>query len=401
MLIIARTVNVDEPHFHARRRDAYRELRKEMPVARLILNGNPAVLLTRYEDVDNLLRSTNGVVLPKPGCVPDHAGDGPAARFYKLSLPMIDPPLHTRLRAVVMPLLGTPKAVAGMTGWVGGIIDQRLSDISGEGGVEVVSAFGDTIPVDVACRLFDVPREDGDMLAALVADAMLVLDSGNITPDQLAKADHAATTFFDYFGKVMAHARKNPKDGFVSALVEAVDAGEMEDEEALTTLIDVFMGSYHTTMVSFTNAIRALALHPEVQARLKADPTLSPRVWEEVLRFDPPVHFRNRYVREPITIAGEKIEPGTLILLGLASGNWDENVFENPDKFDIDRKRGKHLAFGAGGHFCLGAHLSRLEGALFLPKLLDRFPEFSIDEPDPLRIPSLCFPSITEMPIRF
>jgi cytochrome P450 len=159
----------------------------------------------------------------------------------------------------------------------------------------------------------------------------------------------------------------------------------------------VFLGSYHTTMVSFANAIHALALFPAQRSALHANPAGAARAWEEVLRFDSPVHFRHRYVCERIELDGREIGPRVKIMIGLAAANWDEAAFERPDEFDIARPSGRHMTFGGGGHFCLGSQLSRLEGRIFLPRFLRRFPEFTLAEPDPPRFPNLTFPFLERL----
>jgi cytochrome P450 len=190
----------------------------------------------------------------------------------------------------------------------------------------------------------------------------------------------------------MDRHRELPEQDIVGALIKAQERGEMQREEAAAVLADIFLGSYHTTMVSFTNAVNALALYPQQRAALIADPSLAARAWEEVLRFDSPVHFRHRYLSEPLTIGNCRLEPKVKIMMGLAAANWDDTVFDNADAFDISRPSNRHLAFGGGGHFCLGSQLSRLEGKLFLPRFLARFPNFRLADQPVVRSSALTFP---------
>jgi len=365
------------------RRHSYRRLRTETPLAVTELNGEETVVLTRYRDVDALMRDNRARVQPATGEFPSHLGEGPAALFYRLSLPSMDAPDHTRLRKVLLPAL-TPQAVARMESWVTEIVDRRLDEVGDRSVIDVVQQFGNTIPADVPCRLLHIPAEDTDRLVSRVDELNAVFSQSDMGADALARTNAAGRFFFDYFDSLIETHQGLPEDDFLGALINAEHVGHMNRQELATALIDVFMGSYHTTKVSLTNAINALALYPTQRALLVSDPSLAPRAWEEVLRFDTPIHFRHRYLVEPLTIHDYEIKPRVRVLLGLASANWDETVFEHPDVFDISRPANRHFSFGGGGHFCLGAQLSRLEGKVFLPRFLARFPDFRlVDLPHP------------------
>jgi cytochrome P450 len=183
----------------------------------------------------------------------------------------------------------------------------------------------------------------------------------------------------------------------MGVLIEAERTGAIDHEECVALAIDVLLGNYHTTVVSITNAVHAFALFPEQHRILVENPDLAARAWEEVLRFEAPVHFRLRYVSAPMSIGDFNIDPGVRLLLGLASANWDETVFENPDSFMISRKPIRHFAFGSGRHFCLGAPLSRLEGRIILPRFLSRFPNYRLVNFPPARNEDLTFPCIERL----
>jgi cytochrome P450 len=376
-------LNLSDPTFLTDRRKNYRTLRTTTPVAVSELNGEEVVVLTRYRDVDALLRDPRARVQPAAGEFPSHLGNGPASLFYRLSLPSMDAPDHMRLRKVLTPALGPP-AVARMEKWVAEIIERRLDEVGDKSVIDAVEQFGNTIPADVPCRLLHIPPEDAELLVSRVDELNAVFSQSDMGVEALARTDDAGRFFFGYFEELIERHQGLPEEDFLGALIKAEERGQMNREELTTALIDVFMGSYHTTKVSLTNAINALALYPEQRAALIADPFLAARAWEEVLRFDTPIHFRHRYVSEPLTIHDHPIQPRVRVLLGLASANWDETIFENPDVFDISRPPNRHFAFGGGGHFCLGAQLSRLEGRLFLPMFLSRFPDFRlVDLPHP------------------
>jgi cytochrome P450 len=390
-------LDLSDPVFLQNRRDSYRRLRNDDPIARTELNGEKTVVLTRYEDITAILKDKRSLMQPAVGEFPAYIGNGPAGTFYRLSLPSIDAD-HTRLRKIVAPAF-TPQNIARFEGWVAEIIDRRIDEIANKPVIDVVAALSDAIPVDVACKLFHIPREDAAPLVSRVNELNAVLAQADMTPEQLARSDEAASVFFKYFRQLVEGHRDLPESDIVGALSKAELSGEMSSEQVDTFLVDIFLGNYHTTMVAFTNAIHALALFPEQRAALAADPSLAARSWEEVLRFDSPVHFRHRYVSEPVTLRGYTIEPRVKIMLGLASANWDEAAFEHPNAFDIARPTNRHVTFGGGGHFCLGSQLSRLEGKLFFPKFLARFPNFRLTDPLPVRSTNLTFPFMERLSI--
>jgi cytochrome P450 len=389
-------LSLSDPEFLGDRRESYRTLRQTAPVAPTILNGEATVVISRFRDAESLLRHPLGTVQPAANEFPKHLGSGPASVYYRLSAPGVDAPDHTRLRRVLSSSF-SPQAVAGRKQWATQIVEDRLDDVAGAGVVDVVQRFGLTIPVDVACQLLDMPRTDADFLLQSIQDMSAIFSQGEMSSADLVRCDAAAQRYLDYFDRHLDISPQNTRESFTDNLLQGVAAGVLTREEAVCALIDVFIAGIHTTMVSITNAINAFALHPEQLAGLTMDEPTAVRAWEEVLRFDPPVHFRHRYVSEPITIDGQVIEPRVKIMIGLASANWDESVFENPDVFDLSRPTPRHLAFGGGGHFCLGMNLARLEGRLFLPRFIARFPRFQlVDTPRP-RIEDLTFPHSSKL----
>jgi cytochrome P450 len=370
-------LNLTDATFLSDRRQSYRMLRNQEPVALSDLNGEEVIVLSRYRDVDSLLQNRHLRVQPADNEFPARIGTGAAALFYRLSTVSLDAPDHTRLRSLLAPLLSTSN-VSKMETWMKQIIARRLDEVGDKQIIDVVAQFGKTIPADVTCQLLHIPRPDVDLLVNRADDLNVIFSQSDLDADTLKRADNAGQFFFDYFDGLLKNLNDLPEDDFIGALVRAEQRGQMTREEMISAIIDVFVGSYHTTMVALTNAINALALFPEQRAMLTAQPGLAARAWEEVLRFDPPAHFRHRYVSEPVSIQNVKINPRVRILLGLASANWDETVFDQPDVFNISRPAVRHLTFGGSGHFCLGAQLSRLEGRLFLAQFVARYSEFTL-----------------------
>jgi cytochrome P450 len=390
-------VNLNDPGFLKDRRKSYRALRTDTPIVATELDGEKAIVLTRYQDVDKVTKSPASIVQPEAGHFPSNIGDGPSADFYKRSLPSIDNPLHSELRRIISPVF-MPQSIATMEQWVIEVVERELDSIAEMPVVEVMGQLAHRIAVGVICKVLHVPEEDGDLLTSKVGDLVQIFSQGSLTKAILDKTNNAAIELAEYFGALLERLPDLPETDFMGALTAAERAGAIDHEECVALATDVLLGNYHTTVVSITNAVNAFALFPEQHRILVENPDLAARAWEEVLRFEAPVHFRLRYVGSPMSIGDFNIDPGVRLLLGFASANWDETVFENPDSFIISRKPIRHFAFGSGRHFCLGAPLSRLEGRIILPRFLSRFPNYRLVNP-PVRNDDLTFPFIERLSI--
>ena len=389
-------VDLNDPEFIKDRRNSYRALRMNAPIAVTELDGEKAIILSRYRDVDTVTRSLASVVQPEAGHFPGNIGVGPSADFYKRSLPSIDHPLHSELRRIVSPVF-LPQSIATMEQWVVEVVERALDSIAEMPVVEVKDQLAHRIAVGAICKFLHVPEEDGDLLTSKVGDLVQIFGQGSLTKAILDKTNDAAVALMDYLGALLERLPDLPQTDFIGALVAARRARTINHEECVALAIDVLLGNYHTTVVSITNAVNAFALFPEQHRLLLAKPDLAARAWEEVLRFEAPVHFRLRYVSAPVSIDDFVIEPGVRLLLGFASANWDETVFEDPDSFIISRQPIRHFAFGSGRHFCLGAPLSRLEGRILLPRFLSRFPNYRLVGAPPARNEDLTFPAIDRL----
>ena len=390
-------IDLNDPEFLANRRESYRALRTHAPVSWTELDGEIAMVLTRYGDVDAVMRSSDSAVQPSAGAFPTNIGSGPSAEFYKRSLPSIDHPEHSMLRRIIAPVF-SPQSIATMEDWVTQTVDRELDALAARPVANAVE-IGHAVAVGVICKVLRVPDEDGDGLTQKVNDLVQIFSQSSLTGEVLDRTDKAAIEIADYFSALIDSLPDLPETDFMGALVAAERAGTIDREECLALVTDVLLGNYHTTVVSITNAVNAFASFPDQHRLLVEQPELAASAWEEVLRFEAPVHFRLRYVRAPVAIGDVTIEPGTRLMLGFASANWDESVFEDPDRFDIARAPIRHFAFGSGRHFCLGAPLSRLEGRIFLPRFLSRFPDYRLADERPVRHDDLTFPFIERLAI--
>ncbi|MFF2920961.1 cytochrome P450 [Streptomyces celluloflavus] len=393
-------LSLGDPTFRTDRFPAYRRLRDHTPVARVGPDGTRAVL-TRYADIERIFKDPLMRVQPKVGEFPAGIGTGPGATFHKLSLPDLDAPTHTRLRKLASPAFA-PRALAHMRSWVERIIIdnvEALATVDGE--VDFVEHFGMRVPAEIACRLLHAPAADAGTVLRRMPALNRLLTHAPLTPEELAEADQAAQFYFDYIGEIVDSQRGKlgPEDP-VGALMAAEEAGgRLSRDELIVTLVGFFIASYHTTMTAMTSAVHALLSHPDQMRLLAADPDLAPAAWEEVLRWQSPVHFITRYAGYEFELHGETVAEGTQLLLGIASANRDERRFADPDTFDIRRTGNRHLAFTAGGHYCMGAPLSRLEGDVLLRVLPQRLPAMTLTDPNPPWTDDLVFRAMTALAV--
>jgi cytochrome P450 len=393
-------LDLGDPTFHTDRFAVYRQLRDHDPVARTGPDG-ARIVLSRYADVERIFKDPLMRVQPAAGRFPDNIGTGAGATFHQLSLPDLDAPTHTRLRKLAVQAFA-PRTMATMRSWVEEIIAGNIEALgAADGEVDFVETFAQRVPAEIACRLLHAPASDAGTVLRRMPALNPLLSHGPITPEQLAAGDETAEFYFDYLGRIVdsLRGRLGPEDP-VGALMRAEEAGgRLSRDELIVTLVGFFIASYHTTMTAMTNAVHALLRHPGQMRLLAAEPDLAPAAWEEVLRWQSPVHFITRYAGYEFELHGETIAEGTQLLLGIASANRDERRFADPDAFDIRRTGNRHLAFTAGGHYCLGAPLSRLEGEILLRLLPRRLPAMTLTVPDPPWSDDLVFRWMTALTV--
>lgn len=382
------------------RYETYRRLRASSPAMAMELNGEPVVVVTRFEDVDALFKHPKALVQPSVGEFPNYIGSGSASVFYRLSLPHMDPPEHGQYRRILMSAFNA-RAVARLQDMVSAIIESALDAIGPQGPVEVASSLSARIPADVACGMLHVPPGRAADLFGRVDALSVIVSQSSLSEETLGKANEAAQFYFDFFDELVESNRTLPEDDLVATLIQAEKDGLWSREALATTLMGLFIASFHTTRTAISNALHAFATNQEQYRAMTKNPSLAAPAWEECLRFDSPVHFVHRYATAPMSVAGRDIAPRTRLLLGLASANRDESHYADPDRFDIARPPSRHLAFAFGAHFCAGAQLSRLEGKLLFNGLTQRWSAIHLTSAPIKRNHDLTFPFIEEMTLDF
>ncbi len=293
----------------------------------------------------------------------------------------VDPPDHTRLRRLLS-VAFTPRRVDVLRPRVQELVDDLLDDIaaqSPDAPVDLVRAFAFPLPFTVICELLGVPEPDRQPLGEGL-QGMLVPTT---TPGEFAKAKVHSDVVVALLEDLVASKQAAPDDALVSALISARDGDErLTTQELLSSIFQLIVAGHDTTASLIGNGIVALLRHPNQLADLRADPTKIPSAVEELLRYDAPVpHATFRYAVEPLTYDDVTIPPGAQVIISLAAANRDAVQFDDPDTLDIDRALSRHLAFGYGIHFCLGAPLARMEAHIAFAALLRRFPEMRLAVP--------------------
>ena len=290
-----------------------------------------------------------------------------------------DPPDHTRLRKLVNKAF-TSRTVARLRPRVEEITAGLLDALAGQERADLVPSFAAPLPITVICELLGVREEDRTEFS----DWSRTLLTAAVRPED---AQNAAQNMFGYLTGLIAQKRAEPAEDLLSDLVHASDDGDSLSEPELVSMAFLLLVAGHETTVNLiANGVLALLREPEQLALLRAQPELLPGAVEEFLRFDGPIHLATlRFTAEPVEVGGVTIPAGEFVLVSLLGANRDAERFPEPDRLDITRAAGGHLAFGHGIHYCVGAPLARLEAEIALGGLLARFPDLALDaKPDEL-----------------
>jgi cytochrome P450 len=361
----------------------YARMRQEAPVhGHVAPDGRTIWYITRYEDVTAVLKDPRFIKNPHPGR--SQPGGPGSYRAINENMLFADPPDHTRLRALVNQAF-TPRRVEALAPRIQTITDDLLDAAAQQPEIDLIADLGLPLPVHVICELLGIPRQDREQ----VSDWSQAIISPGSRGLNYSARKRKVRHFVTYLRDLFADRQARPQDDLTTALVQAEEAGDRLNEAELSSMVALLLVTGHETTVNLIgNGALALLQHPDQLALLRADPTLWDSAIEELLRYDGPVETStSRWAGEDILFQGQLIRKGDLVRVVLASANRDTAVFSlaqretNPDQLDITRPDNKHLAFGLGIHYCLGAPLARLEGKIALGTLFARFPNLRLARP--------------------
>jgi cytochrome P450 len=302
------------------------------------------------------------------------------------SLIFRDPPDHTRLRRLVMTQF-TAERVREMSGRVHTIIDDLIDGMRGRKEIDLVGAIAYPLPVNVICELLGVPAGDQEQFRNWSSSIIGVLDpEWHACEEERLKTMADYEALMSYLGVLIKSKRKRPKGDILSGLATFKNKklGYMGRFDLLATAVLLLVAGHETTVNLIANGMLTLLRYPEWLEKLRRDQTLAPRIVEEILRFDPPVHFRTRKALANIEIPGLVIPKAARLVLLFAAGNRDPKRFAHPERFDPNRGDSQHFGFGGGPHYCLGASLARLEAEAALTALATRLIDPRLLEDPPL-----------------
>jgi cytochrome P450 len=295
-----------------------------------------------------------------------------------------DAPKHTRLRGLVSKAF-TPKAVEAMRPTIQSLVDGFLDAVASKGRMDIMRDLAVSLPVTVIAAMLGVPAEERDRFKGW-SDAItaLVNPVSTVSPDRITNAATSYQELTMYLREVVARLRLTPDTSLLAAMAAAEEQGErLNESELYANAILLLNAGHETTTNLIGNGTWALLKNPDQLERLRSNPDLIENAVEELLRFDSPVQFTSRIPTEGATLGGKTIESGQPLFCVLGAANRDPAHFSEPDRLDLGRDEVRHVAFGLGPHYCLGAPLARLEGQVVFSTLLKRFPNLRLDGPAP------------------
>ncbi|EPX54982.1 putative cytochrome P450 hydroxylase [Cystobacter fuscus DSM 2262] len=336
-------------------------------------------LVTRFAEASQLLKDRR-IVVHRPGgqrisavtLSPD------VDRMIGRSMLASDPPDHSRLRSLVSKAF-TPRFVEELRPRIQRLVDELIDAAEPRGRMDLINDFAFTLPIVVIADMMGLPAQDRHRVR-LWSEA--ITESMSTQYEENPARDAKARDFVDYMRALIDEKRRSPGEDLVSKLTQAEEGGSRLDEHEFLSMIGLLIFAGHETTANLIgNGMLALLTQPEALARLQREPALIPSAIEEFLRMFGPVTVAPRFAAEDIAVAGETIRQGDMVIISLASADRDERQFSHAQTLDVTRESARHLAFGQGIHFCLGAQLARIEADVAFTTLLRRLPGLRLDAP--------------------
>jgi len=372
------------PEFQKDPHSVLKPLRERCPVLRDETTGN--FIISRFSDVRAIatdltlwrdpLRAEPAALMQRRFA--DAVVEG-VPRSESTSILMLDNPDHARVRGPLSQALYA--RVAKIRPQVEAIVDQALDRMATKASFDLMNEFCVPIPIDVIAVILGV---DHERLVEFRDWSEGIIQGLNPfrNEDQTRHMERSSVALNDYFTAALAERRDNPRDDLISDMTRLqAEGAPLSDVELRINLTALLVGGNLTTTDLIGNGVRLLLLNPEELAKLRADPGLINSAVEEILRYEPPVDMTSRVASRDMEVSGCPIKATQVMTVSLRGANRDPEVFPDPDRFDISRKRASHMAFGGGAHICIGAPLARLEAQVAIVRLLERFPNLRLADP--------------------
>ncbi len=382
----------------------YRWLREHDPVRKDPLA--PAWVLTRYDDVLEMLRDPRFKKDPfAPERLPrlvrkqlNVGSEDTRVEIEAVSMLFLDPPNHTPVRGIFARAF-TPASLAELRPRIELIARKRIDCVAGSGKMDIVADLAYSLPVIVIAEMLGFPAEDYPKIK-IWSDQLAAALSLNPSAEQQVKANEAWTEIRGYFDQVVYQSKAKPGNALLHRLLEAENEPDgLNREEIFTNCVLLLSAGHETTTNLIGNGILALLQNLDQWNLLVREPDLIEAAVEEILRYDSPVQWTSRLTGETIEMNGQVIPAGEIILGCLSAANRDPAKFSDPDRLNIQRTDNKHLAFGSGIHFCLGAALARMEMQIVLKELTTRFPKMRLAKKRLEWLKGLTFRGVKNLPV--
>jgi cytochrome P450 len=397
---------VYDPSGEAVRRDPfplYARLQDEDPV-----HWSPLLrtwIVTRYDDVRDVALTADlspNRLKPFYASLKDERRDllAEVMRYLSLWLVFRDPPEHTRLRRLLNGVIN-PKVVQAMRPGIRQVVEDVLDRVAGRTELDFASEVAALIPAWVILDMLGIPRERFDEIKVWSDDMRTFIGTSRGEPARYERAQRGAHGMAAFFRELIAERRADPRDDVVSAMIAARDdAGSLSEDELIATCMLILFGGHETTTSLLTNSVNALLDHPDQLERLRAEPALIESAVEEFLRYDGPSNSIARVVAVDHPLGDKVLRQGERVFAMVNAANRDPRQFERPQALDLGRTPNRHLTFGFGIHFCLGAPLARLEGQACVAALLERFPRLARGAGELEWLDAMVMRGLTRLPLR-
>lgn len=381
------TLKLTTPAFRHDPYPLYADLRTHSPLQAVTLGVlGDAMMVTRYADVMTVLKdprfsNERYKSLGRRDWLSLAWVPGPL-RVLTKSMVLMDDPDHARLRNLVHKGF-TPRMIQQLEGRITAICSALLETVQAKPSVDLIADFARPLPLAVIMEMMGIPPANQPTFARLMTGFLEATDTSVFQLRRLPRLVRYGVALNRFFSSMITLKQTNPQDDLITALVQAEDAGDSLSKDELVAMLFLLLFAGHETTVNLIgNGMLALLEHPDQLARLRADMGLLDSAIEEMLRFTNPVqHVAQRYALEDVPLLGHTIPKGSTVAVGIAAANRDEAAFDKADQFDIGRTNNRHVAFGVGIHYCLGAPLARLEARIAFTALLTRFSQITLAVP--------------------
>jgi hypothetical protein len=321
------------------------------------------------------------------------------ARMLGLWLIFMDPPEHTRLRKLLNKGF-SPTAIEGLRPQVENIVNRMLEPLQRGSEVDLMREFANPMPVRIILEMLGISQDMHDAFVDWSRAIALFRGSPDRTVELAQASQDALIQLTDYFRKTVAERRRNKGSDLISLLIDIEEDGEaLTEEELYAQCIALLFAGHETTRNLIGNGMYTLLKHPEETLELRENPAIIRSAVEELLRYESPVQFTARVLKEDIEVCGQHIPKRWSILCMLGAANRDPKQFKDPDQLDLKRLNNQHLAFSAGPHFCIGSQLARLEGQVAINALVQRFPNMKLSGPRPEWAPTFGFRGLKSLSV--